>query len=159
MGKEIEHRFLVNPDKLPRALGPGRRFWQGYLSFGPTVRVRLAQTGSKSTGYLTIKGPGMRMRSEFEYEIPSKDALELLKLCGPYTLEKTRYQLGNWEVDRYYGRHAGLWLAELELPSEKSKLPVRLPEWLGREVTTDRRFTNSNLVRLTKAGEWKRLLK
>ena len=71
-----------------------------------------------------------------------------MKICGDKTLVKTRYNIGTWELDEYHSRHKGLWLAELELPSEKSKLPKILPAWIGREVTEDPRFTNANLVTL-----------
>lgn len=144
MHKEIERKFLVLTGRLPRPLPPGDRICQGYLSVLPVVRVRLV-TGRKAAGFLTLKGAGLRARDEYEYPIPPRDARRLLKLCGGRTLIKTRRRLGRWELDEFLGRHKGLWLAEYELPSARARLP-RLPAWLGREVTGDRRFSNACLA-------------
>src|SRR6185503_14369373 len=112
----------------------GRKFVQGYLSTKPTVRVRLSTLGKSSKAYLTIKGPGLRSRDEFEYSIPAADAKQLLKLCGRHVLEKIRLDYHGWEIDKFLGRHKGLWLAEYELKSSRAKLP-KLPPWVGKEVT------------------------
>jgi len=144
MPKEIEHKFLVNVSKLPRPLPRGVKMVQGYLSSNPTVRVRLI-SGKKSVAYLTIKGAGLRERDEFEYEIPVAHARTLLKMCGARTLSKVRRRLGGWELDQFTRRHKGMWLAEFELSSRRSKLP-KLPEWVGVEVTGDGRYSNSALA-------------
>jgi adenylate cyclase len=150
MGLEVERRFLVRPERLPRRRLAGARLTQGYLSFRPLVRVRLIRprAGGKPRGALTVKGRGVRARLEFEYLIPAGDARALLKLCGRMVLEKVRAKLGPWEVDRYLGRHRGLYLAEIELSRTDAPLPRPLPSWLGREVTGDPRYTNANLARL-----------
>jgi len=145
MRKEIEHKFLVRPALLPRPLPRGKKLRQGFLAVRPVVRVRIATAGRVSAAFLTIKGAGLRERDEFEYAIPVADARRLLKLCGARTLTKTRRLLGRWEVDQFLGRHRGLWLAEYELPSSRARLP-RLPEWLGKEVTGDHRFSNAYLA-------------
>jgi CYTH domain-containing protein len=144
MPREIEHKFLIHPECLPK-LPAGERIIQGYLSTQPTVRVRLVSRGKKSAGFLTIKGPGFRSRAEYEYPIPPQDARELLKLCGHVKLEKIRYKFDGWEIDRFLGAHKGLWLAEFELKHTRQKLPP-LPDWIDREVTGDARYSNSNLA-------------
>jgi len=153
MPSEIEHKYLIQPKALPRPLPAGKRIVQGYLSLTPAVRVRIASLKGTTKAYLTIKGPGLRQRSEFEYEIPVAHARQLMKLCGAHTLSKIRYQLGNWEVDQFVGRHKGLWLAEYELPSIKARMP-KLPEWIDREVTGDKRYVNTSLV-LQQTAAWK----
>jgi adenylate cyclase len=145
MGVEIEHKFLVRRDRLPQSLPVGTRIQQGYLSVEPVVRVRISAERRRTRAYLTIKGSGLRKRLEFEYDIPVSDARQLLKLCGNRVLTKVRRRLGRWEVDEFLGRHRGLWLAEVELPSDRARLP-RLPAWLGREVTTDGRYSNARLA-------------
>lgn len=152
MGIEIERRFLVRVDALPRALPSGSRLIQGYLSFLPLVRVRTVQQLSRRStqAFLTVKGRGTRVRAEFEYSIPVKDAEALLELCGQMWLQKIRRCMGPWEVDCYEGRHAGLWLAEIELSRARQPLPKPLPPWIGHEVTDDPRYTNSRLARLKK---------
>jgi adenylate cyclase len=145
MAKEIEHKFLVQTSKLPKSLPRGKRLEQGYLCAKPAVRVRTIIKGRRKRAYLTIKGKGKRVRAEFEYEIPFRDAQKLLQLCGDLVLSKIRYDIGRWELDEFRGRHKGLWLAEIELKSEREKLP-RLPAWVGREVTDDPRYFNVALA-------------
>lgn len=144
MRKEIEHKFLIRPELLPKPLPRGTRLRQGYLATAPTVRVRIAGSGAKAAAFLTIKGPGLRARDEYEYRIPVRDARRLLKLCGSRVIIKTRRRFGGWEVDEFLGRHRGLWMAEYELHS-RARLP-RLPVWTMREVTGDSRFSNAWLA-------------
>ena len=142
MGVEIEHKFLVKRELLPKKLPPGKTILQGFLCAEPVVRVRLL---GKREAFLTIKGRGLRVRAEFEYPIPCADAKELLKLCGSRTILKVRRQIGRFEVDEFMGRHSGLWLAELELKDARARLP-KLPAWVGKDVTSDKRYANVNLA-------------
>jgi len=142
---EIEHKFLIKDlaavKKLVKDTQYSRKIQQGYLSRKPVVRVRIM--GPRA--FITIKGKGARVRQEFEYQIPLKDARQLMKLCGDRTLSKIRYYYGPWEIDEFKGRHKGLWLAEIELKSVKAKLPA-LPDWLGKEVTELSKYTNASLA-------------
>lgn len=120
---------------------------QGYLSREPerTVRVRLA--GEK--GFLTIKGSVSGIsRAEFDYEIPADEALELLAMCPPPLIEKIRHERWHeghcWEVDEFLGDNAGLVVAEIELDAAAAEFA--LPEWVGREVSDDPRYFNSQLA-------------
>lgn len=145
MATERERKFLVVSDGW-KAGAVGTRYRQGYLSFQPAVRVRIAG----DQGYLTIKGPLQGMsRPEFEYPIPLEDALLLLEtLCHKPLIEKTRYRVPygghTWEVDVFEGENRGLVVAELELPSEQP--PARWPDWVGEEVSDDPRYANASLV-------------
>lgn len=151
MPLEIERKFLVAGDGWRRAaLGPGRRLRQGYLAPGdggaPVVRIRL-QDGA---GILTIKGPGLLARAEYEYPIPAEDAAAMLAgLCPPPVIDKTRTRAAHaglvWEVDEFAGHLAGLVLAEVELPAADH--PLELPDWVGAEVTEDPRYQNNRLAR------------
>lgn len=150
MPVEIERRFLVDSAHLPRPLPPGDRLVQGYLCFDPLVRVRIVRPARKKSVYalITVKGRGLRVRAEYEYPIPARDGSALMKLCGGRTVEKHRIRLGPWLLDRFHGRHAGLWIAEFEQHRARQALPTRRPPWLGREVTEDPRYTNARLARL-----------
>jgi CYTH domain-containing protein len=147
MGQEIERKFLVR-DESWRRDATGTPFRQGFLSTAPerTVRVRVA--GEQGTLTIKSKNVGAR-RAEFEYEIPLKDATELLdSLCERPLIEKVRYVVVHdshrFEVDVFEGDNEGLVVAELELESEDQDFPR--PTWLGDEVTDDPRYFNSNLV-------------
>ncbi len=146
MAAEIERKFLVTGDSWNDG-SPGVRIAQGYLSFDPdrSVRVRLAGDGA----WLTIKGRTAGItRAEFEYPIPPKDARELLEMCLPSLIDKTRHRIpfgGHvWEVDVFHGANGGLVMAEVELEDE-SQRPV-LPPWVGEEVTSDFRYSNASLA-------------
>jgi len=98
---------------------------------------------------LTIKSKNVGItRNEFEYEIPYPDTLALLKLCAPPLIEKTRYKLTwdnlIWEIDIFSGENAGLAIAEVELSHEDQTFHP--PSWLGKEVSSEAKYYNSNLV-------------
>lgn len=146
MGQEIERKFLVKGDAW-REGAQAVRYRQGFLSTVPerTVRVRVA--GDRAT--LTIKGKTVgATRVEFEYEVPTADAEQMLALCEQPLIEKVRYTLvtgaHTWEVDVFEGDNAGLIVAEIELQSEDEAF--ERPEWLDVEVTDDPRYFNANLV-------------
>ncbi|MCC5637299.1 CYTH domain-containing protein [Nostoc sp. CHAB 5844] len=148
MAKEIERKFLVQGDAW-RKLGTGSVYRQGYIATqkAVTVRVRIAN----NRGYLTIKSPIVNYsRSEFEYEIPVADAQEMLDtLCDRPLIEKVRYKIELngliWEIDEFDGDNKGLILAEVELSDAQQQ--VEIPEWIGEEVSTDRKYFNSNLAK------------
>jgi adenylate cyclase len=150
MANEIERKFLVTGDYKQFATKK-TRIIQGYLSSVAerSVRVRIRS----DRGFLTIKGIGNESgstRFEWEKEIPVKEAEELMKICEPGKIDKTRYIVPEgsgleYEVDEFYGDNEGLTIAEIELPSEDH--PFKKPEWLGREVTGDVRYYNVMLMK------------
>jgi CYTH domain-containing protein len=146
---ETERKFLVVGDFKSQSYN-ATRIQQGYIASnnGRTVRVRIR--GDK--GYLTIKGPsGLKgiTRYEFDTEIPLDDARELMEICEPGIIDKTRYLVKSpdgrhtWEIDEFYGDNEGLVLAEIELSHESEDF--QKPDFIGREVTGDRRFYNSHM--------------
>ena len=146
MGIEIEHTYLVKDDSYKRLSDSNSTIRQGFLSRDPerTVRVRVRD----DQGFITIKGKGDgAAHPEFEYEIPLDDAVRLMSLCEPPVIEKTRYIVmhdGNrWEVDEFHGSLEGLVIAELEVPSEDYRFS--LPPFVGREVTGNPKYYNSQL--------------
>ncbi len=147
MRLEIERKFLVAEKKKKKA------FWcedivQGYLSSAPERTVRVRIKGERA--YITIKGlsnaSGLS-RYEWEKEIPVHEAQELLNLCEPGIIDKTRYYIKNdkhtFEVDEFHGENEGLTMAEIELTDEADSFEK--PDWLGDEVTGDERYYNSYL--------------
>ncbi len=150
MGKEIERKFLVTGDDYKTQAVKSQRITQGYLSSVPERTVRVRIKGDK--GFITIKGIGNESgasRFEWEKEIPVEDVKELLKICEPGIIDKTRYivEVGNhiFEVDEFYGDNEGLVVAEVELHEEDEEFEK--PEWLGQEVTGDTKYFNSMLMK------------
>ncbi|HEY6298281.1 MAG TPA: CYTH domain-containing protein [Candidatus Binatus sp.] len=146
MAKEIERKFLVHPRKWSD-LGAGLVIRQGYLCASKQSSVRVRTYGDKA--YVTIKGATADIaRDEYEYEIPLKDANEILvNLSEHPPIEKMRYRIvfkgHTWEVDEFTGANRGLTVAEVELKDAKEQ--VELPDWIDREVSGDPRYFNSNL--------------
>ena len=145
---EIERKFLVTSDAFKRDFVRKNYIAQGYLNSTPerTVRVRI----KSETGYLTIKGKSNETglsRFEWEKEIALAEAKALLLLCEKGIIEKNRYEVkvGEhlFEVDEFFGENEGLLIAEVELQSESENFEK--PNWLGKEVTQDQRYYNSNL--------------
>ena len=147
MGLEIERKFLVKGDFKQYAYKQ-EAIVQGYLSSAPERTVRIRRKGEKA--YLTIKGianaSGLS-RYEWEKEIPTHDAKELINICEPGIIDKIRYYIKNdsytIEVDEFHGDNEGLVMAEIELSDEADIF--RKPDWLGDEVTGDKCYYNSYL--------------
>ncbi len=147
MGIEIERKFLVHPDKLPK-LTNGYTIKQGYIPTRDFTTVRIRLQGKAA--FLTIKGKSQgASRLECEYPIPLEDAKTMLEsLCAASLIDKTRYLLVHeghtWEVDVFEGLNKGLIIAEIELASEDEAFV--LPDWVSEEVTHDVRYFNSQLI-------------
>ena len=148
MGWEIERRFLVRAEEaLWFRLGNGFHLRQGYIRNGdPSVRVRF---GEPRGAVLTSKtGSGIR-RQEFETVIPVELAEALFLAADDRIVEKIRWKLGPWELDRFMGALEGLALLEIELEDEGDTVP-EAPEGVQilREVTDDKRFVSGRLARM-----------
>ena len=152
---EIERKFLVRSEAFKAQATTSYEIEQGYLCKDPdkTIRVRIRDTRA----FLTIKSTKLReglAKFEWEKEIDLADARELLAICLPGVISKTRYIIPavsdqpsevsrKWEVDVFHGRLDGLVLAEIELGDEHE--PYSRPEWLGEEVTGQPQYYNANM--------------
>lgn len=152
---EIERKFLVRSDAFMSQAVTRYEIMQGYLCKEPlkTIRVRIRD----ERAFLTIKSNVLRKglaKFEWEKEIDVNDARELMQLCLPNPIIKTRYIIPEesskskaesryWEVDVFHGHKAGLVLAEIELGDENESFDK--PEWLGEEVTGLPQYYNANM--------------
>lgn len=146
MAIEIEYKYLVKNDNYKCLATSRTHILQGYLNREPERTVRVRVKGEK--GFLTVKGKNSgASRLEFEYEIPRADAEQMLKLCLPPVLDKTRYIVPHdghlWEVDEFHGAREGLVTAEIELHSESER--YSMPDFIGENVTGAPQYYNSNL--------------
>ena len=145
--KEIERKFLVENDHWKQAQIIGKRLLkQAYLLRDADRSVRIRITDNMA--FFTVKlGTGIT-RSEFEYEIPVDEAHVMINEAKLKCLEKTRFyiqhQSDTWELDVFHGALEGLVIAELELESEDQL--IEMPSWVGKEVTLDPNYLNSNLI-------------
>jgi adenylate cyclase len=148
MAIEIERKFLVASDDWKALVVGRKRLRQAYLARQgkASVRVRIVDDTSAS---LTIKNKGAAIsRLEFDYSIPVSDGLFLLDLREGHLLSKVRHLVRYdgllWEIDVFEGENAGLVIAEVELEHEQQRFA--LPPWVGREITREARYSNSNLA-------------
>jgi adenylate cyclase len=145
MPQEIERKFLVVSNSYKTQSYRQTHIIQGYLSNSDksTVRIRICD----DKAFLTIKGKSNSSgtsRYEWEKEIAIAEAEELLLLCNDIVIEKDRYEVTTgdhmYEVDEFLGDNIGLVVAEIELKNESESFFK--PDWLGKEVTGDKRFYN-----------------
>ena len=155
MGTEIERKFLVNPeeeDALRSFLTELKPVFitQAYLSEKEPglLRVRISEYGEdQAEATLTIKGSGLLSRKEFEFPIPLDQAHEMMDALGKALVMKKRYRIPfkghTFEVDMFYANNQIL--IEVELRSEDEK--VDLPDWVGPEVTSDKKYSNASIAK------------
>ncbi|MEO0572206.1 MAG: CYTH domain-containing protein [Bacteroidota bacterium] len=154
---EIERKFLVKSDEYKNQAVNKTRIVQGFLNTHPERTVRVRIKGEK--GFLTVKGMGNdtgTTRFEWETELSFAEATNLIDLCEPIILEKTRFEVPfgthTYEVDAFLGENKGLVVAEVELKHEDEFFEK--PEWLGEEVTGDIKYYNSQLS-IKPFNQWK----
>jgi adenylate cyclase len=131
MGIEIERKFLVKNDVFKNQ-AEAEIYHQGFLSTNKERIVRV------------------RERQEFEYEIPVNDAEYIInEICKRPSILKKRYRIpwGDlmWEVDEFLNENEGLVIAEIELDTEDQVFD--LPDWIGKEVTGNKKYYNAYLVK------------
>lgn len=148
---EIERKFLILSNAYKSEAYKQTRIVQGFLNTHKERTVRVRIMGEKA--FITVKGISNfegTTRMEWEKEIPKDDAEMLLPLCEPNLISKIRYEIKAdqhiFEVDEFFGENEGLVIAEIELSSENEEFTK--PDWLGREVTGDVRYYNSQLSKL-----------
>ena len=148
---EIERKFLVTTnDYKSKAIGK-HEIMQGYLckDKNRTIRIRIKD----DKAFITIKSAlntSNIARFEWEHEIDIADARQLMSLCLPDIIEKTRWIVpandengAIWEIDEFLGRLYGLVVAEIELKDEQQIFSK--PDFIGEEVTGDPRYYNANM--------------
>ena len=151
MSLEIERKFLLKNKDFKKDASQIKKIKQGYLNSNKnrTVRIRV----SDDKGFITIKGKSNQTgttRFEWEKEIDILEAEQLLLLCEPSIIDKTRFIVKTdkhiYEIDEFYGDNIGLIVAEIELNSENESFEK--PIWLGKEVTGDKKYYNSSLSKI-----------
>ena len=145
---EIERKYLVHNTVLNYFdKAKPLSITQAYLVNEKSKSVRVRVINDRA--FLTIKSEMKNLtRSEYEYEIPVKEALSLIEVFDLKVLKKLRYKveyhLKTWEIDVFEGKLQGLVIAEIELEREDEKFET--PEWVNKEVTFDSRYLNANLI-------------
>jgi len=149
MATETERKFLVKGEFRQQSVKE-IRIIQSYMSIDPdkTIRLRIADDNA----FLTIKSrinDKTIARNEWEFSIRLSDAIEMMNVCLPGKIVKTRYLIPSgkhtFEVDVFHDKNEGLIIAEIELSSENEQFEK--PDWLGEEVTCKPEYYNANLIK------------
>lgn len=147
---EIERKFLVKT--LPKNLRQfsKSRIEQGYLAVDPHgIEVRLRKKDDKLL--LTAKRGEGTAREEEEIELDADSFTKLWRLTKGRRLRKTRYKIPHGElcieVDVYSGSNKRLVVAEVEFPNQQAAKKFNPPEWFGKDVTDDKRYSNKHLAK------------
>ena len=145
---EIERKFLVTSNDFKDQAFKSTRIIQGFLNRDPKRTVRVRLKGNK--GVLTVKGKSSNdglSRFEWEKDIEKHEAESLLKLCESGIIDKIRYEVKvenhTFEIDEFFGDNQDLIIAEVELKHETETF--KKPDWLGKEVTGNIKYYNSQL--------------
>jgi len=155
---EIERKFAIR--KMPESLEQynKKQIEQGYLCYNPILRIRK----SNENYFLTYKSKeGIKEQKEGqaiinnETELPlTKEAfLTLKEKTEGNMIYKTRYLIPiqdglTVELDVFEGVLIGLIFAEVEFPDEKAADEFIPPEWFGKDLSNDKRFSNYYLSKI-----------
>lgn len=149
MATETERKFLIKGEFKHLAVKE-IKIIQSYLSIDPDKTIRLRIADEKA--FLTVKSRPRKnsiTRNEWEVQIPFRDAEEMMLICLPGKVIKTRYLVPSgkhtFEIDVFHDKNEGLIIAELELASDEEQF--ERPDWLGEEVTGISRYYNANLIK------------
>jgi adenylate cyclase len=136
---EQERKFLlVSMPKTDSTI----KIKQGYLMFEGNKHLRVRIIDDQKA-YLTFKTiHTAKVRTEYEYEIPISDAIEMFNNCD-CRLEKTRHKTsfeGNIvDIDIYPD---GLSVVEIEYENEL----LSLPDYCGKEITGLPEYSNVSIA-------------
>lgn len=156
---EIERKFLVNylPGKLEDYEAVDIE--QGYLNRHPTVRVRRWNDEYiltyKNKQNSDKEGEAAIENLEVELPLTEKSYAHMLEKIDNYPVTKTRYLIPledghKAELDVFKGRLEGLVFAEVEFTDIEDAKAFVKPEWMGADVSFDKRFRNTYLSAIEK---------
>lgn len=154
MGKEIEKKFLINT--LPKNLEQyeRREIEQGYLCTSPIVRIRKSNEDYiltyKSKFGIALdaeKASGAKINNEVELPLTKEGYEHLKEKTDGFLIRKTRYIIPlekglKAELDIFKGQLEGLMFAEVEFPDKETMESFQPPEWIGENVSLDKRYSN-----------------
>ncbi|MBB2182309.1 CYTH domain-containing protein [Lachnospiraceae bacterium MD1] len=157
---EIERKYEIH--KLPEKLSQYsyKNIEQGYLCHKPTIRIRK----SNDQYILTYKSKILQkdqdasdnpvINDEVELPLTEEAYLNLKKKIDGNMVYKTRYLIPlqdhlTAELDVFREQLSGLMMVEVEFPDVEASKKFVPPDWFGKDVSGDNRFTNYYLSTIT----------
>jgi len=145
---EIERKFLIPKENLPADLKsfPCHHIEQGYLCTSPVVRIRRQDDDY----FLTYKSKGLMAREEYNLPLTPEAYQHLRPKADGILISKDRYVLPEKnglfiELDIFHDTYEGVFLAEVEFPTEEAANAYNPPEWFGEDVTYSTKYHNSTM--------------
>ena len=146
MNIEIERKFLI--EELPLNFEETIHIRQYYLSNSQNMVQRL-RIFNQEKAIMSFKEKTSKIsKYEFEYTIPLKDANKMISIADVPFIDKKRHIIHidsiKWEIDEFLDKNKGLIIAEVELETEAQS--IKIPNWIDKEVTNDKKYYNYNLA-------------
>lgn len=150
---EIERKWLVRKEKIPYDLEKlkSEEIEQAYISFSPTIRIRKID-GRRFILTVKSKTGTTLSREEYETDITEEDYFNLMKKSEGKVISKTRYLNRREdglpeEIDVFHGELKGLCYMEIEFGDEKTAEEFPSPEWVDRDVSSEKGYSNGDLAK------------
>jgi len=156
---EIERKYEITvlPDDLSQY--KQKKIEQGYLCHNPTIRIRKSNdnyilTYKSKFGIEQQEQGAPLINNEVELLLTKEAYQELKEKTDGNYIYKTRYLIPlegglTAELDVFDGKLSGLVFVEVEFPDEIAANEFVPPEWFGKELSSDKRFSNYHLSRLS----------
>ncbi|MDF2941656.1 MAG: adenylate cyclase [Herbinix sp.] len=160
---EIERKYAIH--NLPGDLSQYqyKKIEQGYLCHNPIIRIRKSNenyilTYKSNFGLKKQVDGGAIINNEVELPLTEDAFLTLKKKTDGNIIHKTRYliplQAGvTAELDVFEGLLTGLIFVEVEFEDENAANEFNPPAWFGKELSSDKRFSNYQLSKLSSFEE------
>jgi adenylate cyclase len=156
---EIERKYAIHQMPENLSLYEFKKIEQGYLCHNPTIRVRKSNddyilTYKSKEGIKKMTKNSAIINHEVELMLTKEAYEELVPKTDHHMIQKTRYLIPlegglTAELDIFEGLLEGLVFAEVEFPDVEASEIFIPPEWFGRELSSDKRFSNYNLSKLS----------
>lgn len=162
---EIERKYMIH--NLPGDLSQYKykKIEQGYLCNNPTIRIRKSNDDyilTYKSGIHTDKVIEGSAIINHEVELPlTEEAYHTLKnKVDGNMVYKTRYLIPiqdalTAELDIFEEKLTGLVYVEVEFPDEKASNEFIPPTWFSHELSSDKRFSNYRLSKISNFEELK----
>ena len=143
----LQKRFLLKECPSLKGL-KGELIMQAFLEVGENER-RVRESDGKYF-YTEKQGTGLERSMQTKQISCSDYLIKMSKRVGDI-ITKVRYHIPVKngfvvKVDVYKGAHAGLVLAEVDFDDYYALTRFIRPDWIGEDVTKDRRYMNANLA-------------
>lgn len=156
---EIERKYEINHLPGDLAQYSYKKIEQGYLCHNPTIRIRKSNddyilTYKSKFGIEQGREGSPLINNEIELMLTEESYLVLKSKTDGNYIYKTRYLVPipgglTAELDVFEGALTGLIFVEVEFPDEKAADEFVPPEWFGKELSSDKRYSNYHLSRLS----------